>query len=106
MQKVREIRQNARTEHRTAVREAIENEDYKAYTNAVKDTPHANVIDSQESFEKLVTAHTLRQNGDHEEARAIMEELGLKKQNGAGIGHGNKNHCVNKNGSGQMRYTK
>jgi hypothetical protein len=49
----------------------------------------AEAIDSETDFTKLVEAHELREAGDHDGARAIMEELGLEGRGGfGGFGHG------------------
>lgn len=69
-----------RTKHE-AVRTAIENNDYSAWATAVAGTPQADKIDAT-TFPKLVEAHTLREAGDHDGAKAIMAELGLERPEG------------------------
>lgn len=59
-----------------AVKTAIENNDYQAFAEATADAPFADNI-NEETFAKLVEAHNLREAGDHEGAKAIMEELGI-----------------------------
>ena len=68
-------------ETKQAIHEAITNSDYEAFAEIASETPFAESI-SEETFAKLVEAHALREAGDKEGARAIMEELGIKK-----IGH-------------------
>ena len=59
------------------VKEAIESGDYNTFKEAASGTPLAEKI-TEENFSKLSEAHKLREEGKHEEAKAIMEELGLK----------------------------
>lgn len=66
---------------REAARTAIENNDYSAWATAVAGTPRADKVDAT-TFSKLVEAHSLREAGDHEGAKAIMQELGFKKPHG------------------------
>jgi len=76
----------ARKATRDAAHTALENNDFAAWTAAVAGTPQADKVDAT-TFSKLVEAHNLREAGDHEGARAIMEELGLEK---GGKGHKGK----------------
>lgn len=66
-----------RKERRDAVHTAIENNDYSAWATAVAGTPRAEGIDAT-NFSRLVEAHTLREAGDRDGARAILDELGIK----------------------------
>lgn len=75
---------------REAAHTAIENNDYSAWAAAVAGTPRADKVDAT-TFSKLVEAHNLREAGDHEAARAIMQELGFEKPHGK-RGHGPRNH--------------
>ena len=74
----------AMRQHRSEVKEAIKAEDYEAYQNAVADTPHADIINSEDDFSLLVEAYKLREAGDHEGAWEIMSELGFEKRKGFG----------------------
>lgn len=79
-----------------AIQEALENEDYNAWKEAVNEKCPANQIDESE-FEKLTEAHRLAQEGKYEEARQIKEELGLKghemkKGHGKGFGMSDEEH--------------
>ena len=74
-----------------ATRVAIENNDYQAWATAVSGTPMAEKVDAT-TFSKLVEAHNLRESGDHEGARAIMEELGLKGPHGPHHGQRGSSH--------------
>ncbi len=84
---------DASREQRDAVRTAIENDDYDAFSSLVTEGPLAEVITSKADFEKLVEAHTLMSDGDREAAEAIYDELGLERRQGGvggpeGKGHG------------------
>ncbi len=76
-----------RQANREAVREALENNDYDAYLEVVAGSPRADLIDSTDDFEKLVEAYELREAGDKEAAREIMEELGFERPEGKDRGH-------------------
>lgn len=78
-------------ENMEAVRTAVENNNYEAFKVVVADSPFAEKIDSEEKFKKLVEAHTLREQGKYDEAKAIMTELGVEPpKHGFGRGgHGN-----------------
>jgi hypothetical protein len=62
---------------REEVREAIENNDYEAFLNLTEDSP-IQVEINEDEFEKLVEAHSLMTDGKFEEAREIMDELGMR----------------------------
>lgn len=73
-------------ENMTAVKEAVENNDYQAWVDAMSEHPHADDLDlSEATFAKFVEAHALMQDRDREGAKAIFEELGLQRP---GKGHG------------------
>lgn len=73
------------------LREAIENNDYEAFQKLAENTPFANMI-SEETFNKRVETHQLREAGDYQGAREIMQEIGAGKgfrdgsENGRGMG--------------------
>jgi ABC-type transport system substrate-binding protein len=66
------------TEKHEAIEAAIEANDYAAWLAAVGDTPKAEMI-TEETFPILVEIHQLKEAGDHEGARDLMEEIGFKK---------------------------
>jgi len=78
----------AMRDHHEEMREkmdaALEAGDYEAYSELVAGSRMADKV-TEEIFDKLVEAHDLRQDGDMEGAREIMNELGFDK---GGIGHG------------------
>lgn len=61
-----------------AIREAVENEDYDSFRDLVEDDKLGQIIDTEEEFEKFVEAHDLREAGDKEGARKILDELGIR----------------------------
>lgn len=63
--------------HRAQIHSIIESGDYEAFKALTAGHPFGEQI-TQEQFAKLQEAHALRASGDHEGARAIMDELGLK----------------------------
>ena len=89
MERVREAMREHRQEHRAAIREAVENEDYDAFKDVVEGSPLADIITSENDFKQFVEAHELREEGNHEEAREIMEDLGFERK-GPGHGHGKR----------------
>lgn len=78
-----------------AMRVAITNNDYDAFITAVTDTLLADKV-TRENFAKFVEAHRLHEAGDHEGAKAIMDELGLTGphkggKHAKGMGHHKQN---------------
>lgn len=78
---VKERREEARA-HREEVRAAVDAGDYDAFVDAVGDGPFADKITSEEDFDMLIEARELREAGDHEGAREILDELGIEKRDG------------------------
>ncbi|MFZ2151967.1 MAG: hypothetical protein WAV09_02545 [Minisyncoccia bacterium] len=64
-------------ENRKKIDVALENNDFATFKTLIANTPFASVV-TEATFTKLVTAHALREKGDHEGARKIMDELGFK----------------------------
>ncbi len=88
MKEIHGAMREAHKAEREAVRAAVEANDYEAFKTAVTNSPMATEIDTAEKFAKLVEAHELRENGDLDGAKAIMEELGLKGPHMGGQGMG------------------
>lgn len=87
-------RRQARHENREVVHAAVEENNYQAYLSAVAGTPREDV--SEAEFMQIVEAHELREVGDFDGAREIMEELGFQG-NGPG---GMKGGCHGQGGRG------
>ena len=65
-------------ESRTAVHEAVENEDYEAFKVAIANSPLADIVTSEADFKQFVEAHSSRQAGEWEEAEALFADLGIE----------------------------
>ncbi len=88
MHKVREAMHEYRSEHKEAVHEAVENNDYEAFLEAVEGSPIADIVTSEDDFDLFVEAHELRAEGDKEAAKEIMAELGFPEKEGRGHKYG------------------
>lgn len=102
MHKVRESMREHREANRDAVKEAVDNNDYDAFQDAVEGSPIAEIVDTEADFEQFVKAHDLR-----EEAREIMEDLGFEKpdkgERGQDQGHGQSPRGHGQGGFGGVR---
>ncbi len=68
-----------RAEHREnmeAVKAAIDSGDYDAYLEASDNLPEGHEVMSEDVFDIVVQMHQARQNGDHETAKELREQLG------------------------------
>ena len=88
MQKVHEAMHEYRHEHHEALEEAMDNNDYNAFKEAIADTPLADIITTEEDFKLFAEAHTLREEGEFAEAKAIMDDLGFENKGPGAFGHG------------------
>jgi hypothetical protein len=52
--------------------------DYDAWAEAMADKPNAEEFVTEENFDVLVQAHELREAGDMEAARELLESNGIK----------------------------
>ena len=60
--------------------EAIKNEDYTAWKEAINSQPRiTDIINSEEKFNQLIQAHNLMKEGNYKEAKIIKESLGFEK---------------------------
>lgn len=69
-------------EVRTAIKNAISENNYPAFQEAANESRIIEKVGTQEKFDMLVEAKKLKESGDYEAARAIKNELGLKKGRG------------------------
>ncbi len=80
--------------HRESVQEALANSDYDAFQTLQSNCQRNNEREISESdFEKMVEAYNLRESGNYEEAREIMQEAGLSRRGqgrGQRIGKGSR----------------
>ena len=77
MESVREAMHAYKQGLHTAIDEAIEAYDYVAFKKTIADTPLADIITTEADFELFVQAHRLHKEGEHAQARALMDELGM-----------------------------
>ena len=76
---LKELRTAAR-ETKAEIREAVADGDYERFLELIEDTPLADVITTESDFESFREAQELRQAGEYEEAREILDELGIEKK--------------------------
>ncbi|MCB9811926.1 hypothetical protein H6783_03355 [Candidatus Nomurabacteria bacterium] len=93
MDKVREAMHEYRDEHRAAIDEAVANNDYDAFKEAIAGSPLEEIIQNEDDFAIFVEAHDLRAAGEHDEAKALMDELGFmppqdRESHGMGMDRG------------------
>ncbi len=87
MESVRKAMHEYKDSMRTAIDAAIEAEDYAAFKLAIEGSPLDDIITSEEDFKAFSEAHLLHQEGEHAQAREIMEDLGLEPGFGHKFGH-------------------
>lgn len=78
----------AAKENRLKMNNALVIGDFKAFTEAIEETPLADIITSEADFLLFKEAHNLRKSGAHGEAAEIFSDLGVND-----VYHGNNyNH--------------
>lgn len=77
LEKVRSAMQEERDTSKVAIKIAIDENDFQAFTLAIAGTPLADVITSEADFQSFKQAHALRDAGDKVGAKEIFSELGL-----------------------------
>lgn len=86
---VREAMHEYKKEMHTAIDDAVEAGNYEAFLVAIEGSPLADIITSEEDFNLFVEAHELRESGDKQAAREIMDDLGFEpKMHGLMHGRG------------------
>lgn len=65
---------------RTAIKDAVESENWQLYHAAIKGTYAVHIIDTPEKFDKLIEAQDLFQQNRFEEAREIARAIGIYDQ--------------------------
>lgn len=63
---------------REAIHQALESGDYEAFKTLVEGTPLAQDIDTEADFKKFVEAHQLKEDGKWNEAKVILDGLGVE----------------------------
>lgn len=85
LEKVRTAMREARQTGHEAMKAALKANDFSAFTIAIKDSPLADIITTEEDFKSFKEAHELMQSGDKEAADVIFAELGVPHaKNGRG----------------------
>jgi hypothetical protein len=87
MESVRKAMHEYKDSMRTSLDAAVAAEDYEAFKAAIEGSPLADIITTKEDFIAFSDAHNLHKEGEHEAAREIMEDLGLKPGFGHKFGH-------------------
>ncbi len=77
IEKVRSAVQAEKQAEHKAIRDALANNDFTAFTVAITDSPLADLITTAEDFASFKEAHELMDSGDKAGAKAIFTELGL-----------------------------
>ena len=72
----RKMPQHAERGLHLEIKSAIASGDYEAFQNLIADAPFTVDVD-EETFAKMVEAHTLMEDGDIEGTHEIMDELGF-----------------------------
>lgn len=72
---------------RAAMHKALAYGDYNAFKESIEGSPLADIITTEADFASFARAHSLREEGKHDEAKVIMTELGLPER-GEGRGRG------------------
>lgn len=75
-------------ERHTAMTEAMDNNDYEAWSELMADRGRVTEVINAENFARFVEARRLGQTGDIAGADAIRQELGLRTSNGEKVGAG------------------
>lgn len=73
---IRQVREAMR-EHKNDIHSAIATKDYEAFMGAIEGSAFADMIDTEEEFNRLVEAYELMRDGDRAGAKDIFDELGL-----------------------------
>jgi hypothetical protein len=90
LEKVRTAIHAERHAGHKAMKAALAANDFAAFTTAIKDSPLADVITTEEDFKSFKEAHELMKSGDRDGARVIFDELGVPqpKEGKGHRGHG------------------
>lgn len=100
MESVREEMHKFKLKLHTAIETSLENNDYEGFLEAIKGSPLQDIVTTKEDFEQFKEAHELHEEGKHDEAREIMEELGVIRPIGSHIKEGQGNRMFVKHQRG------
>ncbi len=65
-------------QNHAAVEEAIRNNNSKAFRAPAKKRSRADKLNTRKEFSAITTAHNLRRDGKHKQARQTLEEIGIE----------------------------
>ena len=75
-------------ERHTAMSEAMDNNNYEAWSELMADRGRITQVVNEENFAQFAEARRLAHSGDLEGADAIRKELGIRTSNGEKVGAG------------------
>ncbi|MCD5381081.1 MAG: hypothetical protein LR008_00725 [Candidatus Pacebacteria bacterium] len=78
-----------------SVKEAVETNDYEAFKVAVENSPLADIVTSKSDFKQFVEAHELRQNGQGQQSKELLKDLGVDVKYKRSHHHDSKSHPKN-----------
>ena len=97
IEKVRSAMKEERRAEHNAIKEALKANDFTAFTLAIKDSPLADLITTEEDFAAFREAHLLMESGDNAGASIIFTELGVPESH---HNHGGERGMMYKGGHG------
>lgn len=68
---LKHLREAAKAAHQ-AMYDAVADEDYEAFKDAIEGTPLSDIITTEADFKQFVKAHQLRKSGEHDEAKKSL----------------------------------
>jgi len=82
----REVRRAEREGNRVEMQTIVESGDYNTWKalHEEREANRFNILDvvNEDNFDRLIEMHNLKQDGDHEGAKVIAEELGFPENRG------------------------
>jgi len=79
---------NCTAERHEAMETAFEDNDYNAWKELKEGRGRVTQVITEDNFAQFAEAHELAEEGRHEEANTIRQELGLRTNNGERVGAG------------------
>ena len=89
MKHIREVAKEAKQ----AVKDAVADNDYEAFKEAIVDSPLEALVTSEADFNQFVEAHELRESGDKEAAGEVLADLGIEQKDKKSRMHGKRGHA-------------
>ncbi len=76
LERLREAMKDHHLAHQ-AILDALNEDDYEAFLTAIEDTPLADIVTSEADYDRFKEAYDLKQEGEIEEAKEILSDLGV-----------------------------